>query len=80
MPTRVKAAIMYERLGGSVTRDVVVGLDPLADRPDLFQRRREMFVASNSLYDVIFGEVLCGQYGPLLKAISYFISATIMLH
>ena len=80
MPTREKAAILYERHGGSVTRDVVVGLDPLADRPDLIRRRREMFVASNPPYDVIFGEVLCGQHGPLQKAISYFISATIMLH
>ena len=71
---------MYERHGGSVTRDFVVGLDPLADRPDLIRRRREMFVASNPPYDVIFGEVLCGQYGLLQKAITYFISATIMLH
>ena len=80
MPTREKAAILYERHGGSVTRDVVVGLDPLADRPDLNRRRREMFVASNPPYDVIFGEVLCGQYGLLQKAISYFKSATIMLY
>ena len=47
MPTREDAAILYERHGGTVARDFVVGLDPLADRPDLIRRRLEMFVACN---------------------------------
>ena len=80
MPTRENAATLYERHDGrdivGGVRDVVVGLDPLADHPELVRRRDEMFVASNPPYDFIYGQVVCEDYQPLQDAIFYFITLT----
>ena len=76
VPTIWKAAEMYERDHGIVTRDVVVGLDPLADHPELLLRRDQMFFQSNPSYDFIYGQVVCENYQTLRNAISYIMTST----
>ena len=80
MPTRENAAILYERHegrdGAVGIRDVAVGLDPLADHPELVRRRDELFVASNLSYDFIYEQVVCEDYQSLQDAISYITTLT----
>ena len=80
MPTRENAATLYERHegrdGAVGIRDIAVGLDPLADHPELVRRREEMVVANNPPYDFIYGQVVCEDYQTLQDAISYVMTLT----
>jgi hypothetical protein len=79
IPTNDDAIKLFENVGGFVSADVFVGIDPLADRFDLFQKRDQMFFDSNPPYEVTFAQLLCGRYEPLQKAIFCFITDTMML-
>ena len=76
VPTPEEAVSLFEREGGSLTIFSSFGVDPLASRPDLFQRRHAEFISRFSDFNHIFHSLVNGNDALFRDGLKFFLELT----
>lgn len=80
IPTTTEAVRMYEENGGQLSQSNEFGIDPLVNRPDLYESRPSLFNANSDDPKEIFSDTVHGDNTRLEKCITLFYDITMALH
>ena len=72
IPSTPEIVRMYEESGGNLTRNSEFGIDPLIERPDLYESREVIFKANTELPNIIFQDLIHDNYNSLDVALRLF--------
>ena len=79
VPTVPELVRMYEELGGSLSRDITFGHDPLAAIEHAYQSRRRIFHTTQPTGNELFANIINNNIETTRTALEYNIDLTMHL-